>query len=120
MLACGKRENVLATLAVSTPAGNTAESPNSSFSFCRMPVGGSKKPAPGATRKWARQVRWHERASQAASVAGARQQPDQAPAPARSSVNPTLLAAMQQQQRTDRCRAPLMLTAAVHRGILVP
>ena len=63
------------------------------------------KPAPGATRKWARQVRWHERASQAASAAGAVQQPDQAPAAAKSSMNSTLLAAMQQQQRTDRCRA---------------
>ena len=71
-------------------------------------------------RKWARQVRWQERASQAASAAGAAQQPDQAPAPARSSVNPTLLAAMQQQQRTDRSRAPYIVIAAVGRDNRVP
>lgn len=105
---------------VSTPVGYIGRSDieiNANGCFC---AGGSKKPAPGATRKWARQVRWHERASQAASVAGATQQPDQAPAPARSGVNPTLLAAMQQQQRTDRCRAPYILTAAVDRDDLVP
>jgi len=67
-------------------------------------TGGRKKPAPTATRKWARQVRWHERASQAASAVGPPQQPEQAQPAAGSNVNPTLLTAMQQQQRTDRYR----------------
>ena len=68
-------------------------------------TGGGRKPAPAATRKWARQVRWHERASQAAVNASESHAEADATQPAATSgLNPTLLAAMQQQQRTDRCR----------------
>lgn len=75
-------------------------------------AGRLKKPAPAATRKWARQVRWHERASQAACKAGvSNEQPEEAQPAPKAPVNPTLLAAMQQQQRTDRyehCRRSIL------------
>ena len=66
-------------------------------------TGRSKNPAPAATRKWARQVRWHERASQAANKASeSHAKAELAQPAAKAGLNPTLLAAMQQQQRTDR------------------
>ncbi len=65
-----------------------------------MHAGNVRKLPAAATRKWARQVRWQERASQCAEEApAAGKGPD---AKGRAGLNPNLVAAMQRAERTDR------------------
>lgn len=64
------------------------------------PAGNVRKLPAVATRKWARQVRWQERASQCADEApAAGKGPD---SKGRHGLNPNLVAAMQRAERTDR------------------
>ncbi|BDA40698.1 hypothetical protein COCOBI_01-3510 [Coccomyxa sp. Obi] len=63
-------------------------------------AGNVRKLPAAATRRWARQVRWQERASQCADEApAAGKAPD---AKGRHGLNPNLVAAMQRAERTDR------------------
>ena len=64
-------------------------------------AGNMRKLPPAATRKWARQVRWQERAGQCADEAPAAGT-GPGDAKGRHGLNPNLVAAMQRAERTDR------------------
>ena len=65
-------------------------------------AGNARKLPAAATRKWARQVRWQERASQDGAASEAAADGNAADGKSRPALNPRLVAAMQRAQRTDK------------------
>ncbi|KAK9916912.1 hypothetical protein WJX75_008716 [Coccomyxa subellipsoidea] len=93
-LACtGGPRAYLAAAAASSPLAPPART---------TATGNARKLPAAATRKWARQVRWQERASQGGAACEDAAEAKGPDAKSRAGLNPCLVAAMQRAERTDK------------------